>query len=327
MKAIGVALAVFLIIVLIGVARLFHATSSSAVSVKATSFAIKNAILHVEPTLSSGTARTVANGTVLNLSRLVRDNTGRPWFLVLDNGTETAISLDDVAPPKVSDQEEGAKMLHAYLLAFDHVDLAPDAAQAVNYYCSQFPNSPHCDELRWVAAEKLHSMAQHSSKRSELLAQTRDLYKSVAEKNGAHAEEAKKSLESLSEPPPSRPERSGASAPKPVKTAKSDFRQYALVDAAEVRLRIPDLSKLTPGQEIRTPIASEIRVNGNLVVPANAVCVLEIVSGSTADSKIARLAAIEFGGKKYDVSTEPKKLDKPGSIVKFPLDSSLLIGH
>jgi hypothetical protein len=328
MKAIGVALAVFLIIVLVGVTRLFHSNSSStASSVKATSFAIRNSTLHIEPSESSGTARTVPNGTILRLSRLVRDNTGRPWFLVLDDGKETAISLNDVAPPKVSDQEEGAKMLHAYLIAFDHPDLAQDAAQAVNYYCSEFPSSSHCEELRWVAAEKLRSMAQHSSKRTELLSQTRELYKTLIDQNGPHASEAKKSLGTLAEPAPARGERSNSPAPKAAKGSKSNFRQYALVDAAEVQLRIPDLSKLSPGEEIRTPIAREIRVNGQMVVPANAICILQIVSGSTEQSKIARLSAIEFGGRRYAVSTEPKLLERPGSIVKFPLDSSLLIGH
>jgi hypothetical protein len=328
MKAIGVALAVFLIIVLIGVTRLFHSTGSGTASaVKATSFAIRNSILHVQPAESSGTARTVPNGTILHLSKLVRDNTGRPWFMVLENGQETAISLNDVAPPKVSDQEEGAKMLHAYLIAFDRADLAPDAAQAVNYYCSEFQSSPHCEELRWVAAEKLRSMAQRSSKSSELLSQTREMYKALADQNGPHASEAKRTLENLAEPNPARGEKTSSPAPKTAKSSKSDFRQYALVDAAEVQLRIPDLGKLTPGEEIRTPIAREIRVNGQLVVPANAVCVLQIVSGSEGDAKIARLSAIEFGGRRYEVTTEPKRLERAGTIVKFPLDSSLLIGH
>jgi hypothetical protein len=100
------------------------------------------------------------------------------------------------------------------------------------------------------------------------------------------------------------------------------------VDAAEVQLRIPDLSTLKSGSNIRTPIAKEIRVNGQLVVPSNATCVLEIVSqNNQGEAAIARLTAIEFNNRTYAVTTAPKRLDKAGSIVVFKLDSSLLIGH
>jgi len=328
-KAIAFALAVFLVIVLFGVSRLFRTTSPTVSNIRATSFAIHNTELHLEPTENAGVARAVANGSILRLSSVVRDNTGKAWFLVPEDGKEFAIGAADIAPPKVSEPEEGSKMLQAWLLSFDRPDLAADAVQAVNYYCVEFSASPHCEELRWTAAERLRTVAQRSSKRSELLAQTRELYKAVASQNGRHADEAKKQLETISDANPShsseRPVTNSASTPK---NAKPEFRQYALVDAAEVQLRIPDVSKLTPGASIQTPIAKEIRVNGQLVVPANAICNLEILSGSASgQGALARLTAIEFANRRYAVTTEPKRLDKPGAIVVFRLDSSLLIGH
>src|SRR4029079_6332510 len=123
------------------------------------------------------------------------------WYMVSDDGKELAVRVDDVAPPKVSEPEEGAKMLQAWLLQFDHPELAHDAVQAVNYYCSSFPTSGHCEELRWTTAQRLRYLAQRSPKRSELLAQTRELYKTLATQNGPNAEEARKSLDSLAEAP------------------------------------------------------------------------------------------------------------------------------
>src|SRR6266567_5139112 len=176
-KAIAVALSVFLVIVLFGVTRLFRSTSPTVSNIRATSFAIHNTELHLEPSDNAGVARAVANGSILRLSSVVRDNTGKAWFLVPEGSKEFAIGANDIAPPKVSEPEEGSKMLQAWLLSFDHPDLAADAVQAVNYYCVQYSTSPHCEELRWTAAERLRTIAQRSPKRTELLAQTRELYK------------------------------------------------------------------------------------------------------------------------------------------------------
>ena len=330
-KAILIAVVVFLVVVLVGVSRLFRYNSAGLESsVKATSFTLHNAALHLKAGDETGVARTAPTGSIVRLSRIVRDNTGRAWFLVREDGKDLAIIVTDVAPPKVSEPGEGSKMLQAWLLAFDKPELGSDAVQAVNYYCSQFPTSPHCEELRWVAAERFRYLGQRSSKHSELLAQSRDLYKTLASQNGTHAEEARKTLQTLpAEPSPSRgSERVTLDAPKVAKTNKTEFRQYALVDAAEVQLRIPDLTTVTPGVPIRTPIAKEIRVNGQLVVPSNAICVLEVVSANSPGSPaVARLTAIEFGNRRYPVTTEAKRLEKAGSIVVFKLDSSLLIGH
>jgi hypothetical protein len=329
MKAVVVAFSVFLVIVLFGINRMMRSNSATLSPVKATSFAVHNAALHLEASDQSGVGRAITNGTIVRLTRIVRDNTGRPWYMVTEDGKEMAIKVDDVAPPKVSEPEEGSKMLQAWLLQFDHPELAQDAVQAVNYYCSEFPTSSHCEELRWVAAQRLRYLAQHSPKRSELIAQTRELFKTLATQNGPHAEEARKSLDGLAEPSATR--NTERDSPVPVRTAKSskaEFRQYALVDAAEVQLRIPDLSTLKPGSSIRTPIAKEIRVNGQLVVPSNATCVLEILNPNTQGGPaVARLTAIEFNNRSYPVTTEPKRLEKAGSIVVFRLDSSLLIGH
>jgi len=197
MKAVVVAFSVFLVIVLFGISRMMRSNSSTISPVKATSFAVHNAELHLEASDESGVGHAIANGSIVRLTRIVRDNTGRPWFMVADDGKEMAIKVDYVAPPKVSEPEEGAKMLQAWLLQFDHPELAHDAVQAVNYYCSQFPTSSHCEELRWTAAQRLRVLAQRSPKRSELLAQTRELFKTLATQNGAHSEEARKSLDSL----------------------------------------------------------------------------------------------------------------------------------
>jgi hypothetical protein len=329
MKAVIVAFSVFLVIVLFGVSRMMRSNSATLSPVKATSFAVHNAALHLEASDQSGVGRAITNGTIVRLTRIVRDNTGRPWYMVTEDGKEMAIKVDDVAPPKVSEPEEGSKMLQAWLLQFDHPELAQDAVQAVNYFCSEFPTSGHCDELRWVAAQRLRYLAQHSAKSRELISQTRELFKTLATQNGPHSEEARKSLDSLAESSTSR--NTERDSPVPVKTAKSskaEFRQYALVDAAEVQLRIPDLGTLKSGSNIRTPIAKEIRVNGQLVVPSNATCVLEILSpNSQGGPAVARLTAIEFNNRSYPVTTEPKRLEKAGSIVVFKLDSSLLIGH
>jgi hypothetical protein len=75
-------------------------------------------------------------------------------------------------------------------------------------------------------------------------------------------------------------------------------------------------------------VAREIKVNDQVAVPADAICVLQVIDSDPAHSTVTlQLTGIEFGGKRYSVSTTPQRVSAPGAVIIFPLNSSLLIKH
>jgi hypothetical protein len=221
-------------------------------------------------------------------------------------------------------------MLRSWLLSFKDPGMVVEADNAVSYFCSQFPKSPHCDELRWVAAERFRYIAQREGSQ-DALARSRRMYAAVRDNKGPSSAEAAKALDGLSDQGEGRfrsSRSSGTKSPSAKSATLSSGREYALVDRAEVHVRVPNLKSFTNGSIVRTPIAREIKINGKVAIPANATCIMKIAELDPANSQLTvQLTGIEFGSKHYDVSTTPQKISSNGAVVVFPLESSLLVGR
>lgn len=329
-RAILVSVGVFLIVVLAGLATIMMRSRSSVPEFAASTYVTHPSPLRLQANETAGTASTVPTGTVLRLTRMAVDPEGHRWFAVQKDGSEEFVAVGDVAPPKAHQSEAGAQMLRAWLVSFNNPDMASEAVNAVAYFCAQFPNSPRCEELRWVLAERLRHLAQRTDD-PELLSRSRELYQAVANKKGPMADQAGKALESLAQE--EAPRRSSGSvkhgrdpAGRPLGSGTAG--QYALVDRAEVHVRVPNLKSVSKGSTLWAPVAREIRLNGHVAVPGNATCLLLVTDTDSNGSHVAlQLTGIEFDGKHYDVSTAPQRITVPGAVVVFQLDSSLLIGH
>jgi hypothetical protein len=254
------------------------------------------------------------------------DPQGRRWFAVQRENSEEFVGVTDIAPPKVHQTEAGSQMLRVWLLSLSDPELVSEALGAVNYFCAQNPGSARCEELRWVMAERLRSLAQKSDN-PDLLAKSRELFKNIAEGKGRMSADASRAIDNLDGENIRRPQpRSRVTAKR--KDAGNAGREYALIDRAEVHVRVPNLKSVAKGTTLRAPIAREIRVNDQVAVPADATCVLRVVDADAAHSTVTlQLTGIEFGGQKYNVTTTPQRVNAPGALMVFPLDSSLLIKH
>jgi hypothetical protein len=325
-RAILVSVGVFLIVVLIGLATTIMRSRPSSAEYAAETYAIHAAPLRLQASLSAGTAETVQAGTVLRLTKMELDPQGRRWFVVQREGAEEFVSLNDVAPPKVHQTEAGSQMLRAWLLSLSDPDLVTESLGAVNYFCAQNVGSARCEELRWVLAERLRSMSQKSGS-PELAAKSREILKSIADGKGKMSSEASKTLDNADREEIRRPVQPKTGASKK-KNGANAGREYALIDRAEVQVRVPNLKSVAKGAILRTPVAREIKVNEQIAVPSDAICVLQVIDADPARSTVTlQLTGIEFGGKRYNVSTTPQRVNAPGAVVVFPLNSALLINH
>jgi hypothetical protein len=254
------------------------------------------------------------------------DPQGRRWFAVQRTNNDEYVAVTDVAPPKVHQTEAGSQMLRVWLLSLSDPDMVNEATSAVNYFCAQNVGSHRCDELRWVLVERLRDLAQRTGN-PELLAKSRETLRSIADGKGKLSPDASRALEDLDRNDNRQPTQPKSSGSKRRDTGNAG-REYALIDRAEVHVRVPNLKAVAKGTTLRAPVAKEIRVNDQVAVPGDAICVLQVVDADPVHSVVTlQLTGIEFAGKKYNVTTTPQRVNAPGAVVVFPLDSSLLIKH
>lgn len=325
-KAILVSVAVFLLVMFLGLYGTISKLGKTGPDVAATSYILSGASLKLQPSSTAGSSKHLPPSTVVSLTGMAVDPEGHRWYVLREDNTDAFLAVTDVAPPKARLPELGSQMLRAWLLVFRDPTLIPDADSAVHYFCANFAASPHCDELRWLAAERFRSMAERGDA-PDAESRARDLYQAIVNGKGPKASDALKALEQLGN---TRSERAASSSKRRRSSTEKDStfgssHEYALIDRAEVHVRIPELTTLKSGAQVRTPIAKEIRVNGKIAVPSNATCVLNILKSGNKEVEV-QLTAIEFGSRRYQVVTEPKSIPIGGTTVVFPLESSLLIG-
>jgi hypothetical protein len=328
-RAILVSVSVFLIVMFLGLyATTKRVKKNGGTSeVAATSYMLHSAPLKLQPNDNAGTSTTLDRGLTISLTNTSVDPEGHRWYVLRTSRGDEFLKTTDVAPPKIRLPELGSQMLRAWLLTFRDPDLVPEADSAVTYFCAKFPESAHCNELRLLAAEQFRSMAQRTGS-EDTLERVRHLYQQVIDSHGPEAAGASSALQTIGETtarPSSRRSRTSSRSTSQDASYES-MSEYALVDHAEVHVRVPDLNAVGASGSVRTPIAREIRVHGKVAVPSSATCILKVSNLSTTNQATVELTAIEFNNRHYNVSTAPQKVPSAGATVVFPLESSLLIG-
>ncbi len=329
-RALLVSVAVFLMVLFLGLVVTMRKADRAGSDVAASSYLLHEAPLRLQPNSSAGIATTLDSGAVVSLTGLAVDPEGHRWYVLRQGDRhDYFLQVTDVAPPKVRLPDMGARMLRAWLLLFRNPDLVPEADSAVNYFCAQFQTSSHCNELRMLAAAQFRSMAQHT-RSSDTLDRARRMYQAVVDAKADNSSEAAKELRELDTPESRELAARSTELGKPHSSVgRKGFesgREYALIDRAEVRVKIPDLRTVVKPEQIKVPIAREIRINGKVAVPSTATCTLKISGGTSADRLEVQLTEIAFGSKTYPVTTRPQAIPTTGALVVFTLESSLLIG-
>ena len=146
------------------------------------SYVLNKASLRQEASLQAPVVTQLRSPEVVDIFDCASDAAGNHWFGVISRSSESEgyVLAQDVAPPRATDPEKGARALRHSLLALGNPAVLPAAEAAVEYYQDVFPSSAHVDELRWLLAERRRRLGEHSRDRRAALTGEKGFYLKVA---------------------------------------------------------------------------------------------------------------------------------------------------
>lgn len=200
-RAVVVSAITFAVVFLLGFVFI-RQMNRPAVSVRviANSHVLHSADLRRASSLSSSVIDKAAPGTIVNITGYRSGDQERRWLVVEWNNAPAYVLMYDLAPPKAIDAEEGANVLKFYLLGME-ANSVDDAVSSVDYYKQIFPGDVHGEELRWILAERIRSLAQHGViEESKLRRQAHQQYEALVASSGGYVEKARDILAKLPMP-------------------------------------------------------------------------------------------------------------------------------
>jgi hypothetical protein len=291
------------------------------------------------PSSNSSNIGKITSGSSVNLTGFQENDQGR-WIAVDWSGMTAYLPAADVSAPRAVEANEGANALKFYLSGMETAQAANDAVGAVEDYAKTFPGDQHLDELRWLLAERLRLLAQRGgSQGAEFRRQATQQMQQLAAGKGSYAEKARGALERT----PSDGRRSALPSiviPKKdgiqiiggsgtqTSTAQSTPRNVLVLTQAEVRVRTSKLSQVPPGALISGHVATPVKTNGIVAIPAGAPCRLVVVSVDPAAARLGlKLTSIEIDHHTYAVKSEPVEVrtGKGEAALSFRLDAPVVI--
>ncbi|WP_263365938.1 hypothetical protein [Edaphobacter bradus] len=119
---------------------------------------------------------------------------GKDWIQVRSRGVSGYVHPSEVAPPKVSNREQGYLLLKGFLGTIDNPSLMSLAVDSVDSYRHYSGADARADELDWTLAEHLRTL-----KSGEDLARVERLeYSKLAAKPGEYQQRAEARMAELS---------------------------------------------------------------------------------------------------------------------------------
>jgi hypothetical protein len=146
------------------------------------SYVLNHASLRQEASLQAPVVTQLRSREVVDIFDCASDALGNHWFGVISRGSKSEgyVLVQDVAPPRATDPEKGARALRHSLLVLGSPAALPAAEAAVEYYQDVFPSSTHVDELRWLLAERKQRLGRHPKGRRGSLTGEEGFYVDVA---------------------------------------------------------------------------------------------------------------------------------------------------
>jgi hypothetical protein len=335
---------------------LLRSPAGGSLSVIAQSYVLHPCSMHTSPSPDAAPAKDFQGSEIVNITDYAIDMMGNRWFRITSEGVGGYIRTQDVAPPKARDPEKGFEALRHWLLGMGDASVLGEAQQAVDFYRSTYPTSPHGDEIRWLLAERTRALAAGSSQRRALLASAREQYQKIAEEGGEYAARAREALENL--PTGSSfggPRRSvqpstlgfsvvgGSVTPShdaPEGTPGAPVRRVTVLTRTPLYVRLPSPVQLSAGTTFEARFAQDIWVNKEIAIPQGSAARIAVSGTDRAPS--LRIVTAVIAGKTYQVSASISHFSPTGrsgtgsqnpftlpsgTRLEFRLDAPLVVTH
>ncbi len=344
-RAAAVSIVTFIIVFTLGITFLRRTNQPSfPAHVVAKSYALRPLVLRHAPSPSASSVDSVAAGSTVDITGFPNGDRGQRWITVQWKNASAYAQANELAPPKPL-EVDGADVLKYYLLGME-TEVIDEAVKAVDYYSRAFPGDVHGDELRWVLAERLRSLAQHggSGEAVALRRRANQQYEQLMASNGRFAEKAREALAKspatvASETPKHTSARKtdnlevvGGSGTQ-TSTAKSGAHEVLVLNQADVIVRAAKLSQLKAGTVVQGHVARSVKTNGIVAIPAGALCQLTVMTSNPSDINVSLgLTSIDIDHRAYAVKSRLVELPlgeeakrTADRALTFHLDAPLVI--
>jgi hypothetical protein len=344
-RAAAVSIATFVFVFGLGLAFLHKMNTPAIVGhIIAQSHVLHSAQLRFTPSSTSSVVAQVKSGTAVNLTGYRESDEGR-WMALDWNNTTAYLPVKDLSAPRAVDENDGANVLKFYLAGMETAESADEAVKAVDFYTLTFPGDAHGEELRWVLAERLRALSQSAGPQGPALRrQANQQYEQVADLKGKFAEKAREVLthtpsgqEPVSHPRGSNRKADGleiiGGSGTQTSTGNSAPHEALVLTLAEVLVRTGKLSPSMAGASVTGHVASSVKTNGIVAIPAGSPCQLKVVSSNPSASTISlELTSIEINHRIYAVKSPVLEIHSGGGekltayrSLSFRLDAPLVI--
>src|SRR2546422_2730256 len=129
------------------------------------SYVLNNASLRQDASFQSPVVKQLRSPEAVDIFDCASDALGNHWFGVISRGSKSEgyVLVQDVAPPRATDPEKGARALRHSLLVLGNPAALPAAEAAGGYYLDVVPCSTHGDRIRWLLAGCEQEFGWHST--------------------------------------------------------------------------------------------------------------------------------------------------------------------
>ena len=294
------------------------------------SYALKDASVRRDPALESPVIMELPPSEIVDITGFETDERGHRWFRIRNQGISGFVLTQETAPPKASDPENGYALLRHSLLGVDDPGILGDAVKAVEYFRAKFPSSPHRDELDWLLAEKMRTLAAESSRPRDLLDSARGIYENLAAGKSEFAGSARQVLEQYptaakgNRPQPSPSERDsfklsivGGGSISSQPPSSGPVRKLTVVSRTPLIVHLGDAVEVSSGTSFQGEISRDILVHGEVAVPRGSVARLEFAGIGTSPSHVrvspafVQLSDVVIANRTYGVSAVAIRIDPP----------------
>jgi len=335
---------------------LLRSPTGGPLPVIAQSYVLHPCSMHTSPSPDAAPAKDFQGSEIVEITDYAIDMMGNRWFRITSEGVGGYIRTQDVAPPKARNPEKGFEALRHWLLGMDDSSALDEAQQAVDYYRSTYPASPHGDEIRWLLAERTRTLAEGSDQRHTLLVSAREQYEKIVKAGGEYAERAREALQNLpTDSPFGAPRRSVQSSTlgfsvvggsvtsshgAPEGTPGAPIRRVTVLTRTPLYVRLSSPVQLSPGTNFEALFAQDIWVNRDLAIPRGSAA--RIAVSETGGASSLRIVAAVIAGETYQVSASIShfsSMDRSGigaqvpptlpvgTRLEFRLDAPLVVTH
>lgn len=140
------------------------ANSPQVILAMGQSHAIHSTLVRQRSSLDAPVVEALRPSRTVIVMHYLTDPPGNCWFQLSEQDGAGYVLCRDMAPPKVTDADNGFGALEQWLIAVKEPGELPQGAMAIRDYSRRFPTSPHTEELMRLLAQRTRELSKDGTR-------------------------------------------------------------------------------------------------------------------------------------------------------------------